>query len=211
MLKKILKRIFPFPAKKRRDIENHIINEISELKNEISLLKKSLPDLAPCAYVPEHIVVSLTTYSIRFKSVCEALRTLLNQTLKADRIVVYLDCGMEDITEEMRSFIERGIEYRFNCENLLSHKKYYYAFKEFPESLVITVDDDLLYSNDMIESLYRSYRNHPDCMSARRVHKMRFSDDGKLLPYKQWIYECKSDTEPSHELFATTGGGTVNG
>lgn len=221
-LKDFLKKIYPIPTNRFyaesariKDELTAISTELSALKAEVSHLKDENNRLCTIAskintFVPEHIVVSLTTYQPRFKSVCQTLRTLLNQTLKPNRIIVYLDCSEKDITEEMRSLIERGIEYRYNCENLKSHKKYYFVFKEFPESLVITVDDDILYPVDTVESLYRSYKNHPDCVSARRVHKITFDFDGKINPYgSKWGWECKSETEPSYLLFATGSSGIL--
>ena len=179
--------------------------QLAELREFVSASQKS----SFVQTIPEHIVISLTTYHARFGSVCHTIKTLLNQTLKPNRICVYLDCNESDITDEMRSLIEHGVEYRFGCEDLKPHKKYYFAFKEFPESLVITVDDDVLYPADTIETLYRSYKNHPDCISARRVHKMVFGDNGEVMPYNNWVYECKTETEPSHLLFPTGVGGVL--
>ncbi|MCR5622760.1 MAG: hypothetical protein K6G18_13045 [Treponema sp.] len=156
----------------------------------------------------EHIVVSLTTYPARFTSVCKTLRTLLCQTLRPDRIVVYLDCGEDEVTDEMRSFTAQGVEYRFGLENLKAHNKYFYAMQEFPESLVVTVDDDMLYPTDTVESLYRSYRLHPECVSARRVHRMLFDKTGGVLPYLEW-FGSWTVVQPSHLLFATGVGGVL--
>ena len=42
---------------------------------------------------------------------------------------------------------KRGLTIRF-CEDLKAHKKYYYAFKEYPDDIVITVDDDVIYPQE---------------------------------------------------------------
>ncbi len=62
----------------------------------------------------------------------------------------------------------------------------------------------------MIAELLDSYKRHPNCVSARRVHMMTKDSTGRLKPYNEWRYEYKGLVdEPSHSLFATTGGGTL--
>ena len=44
-------------------------------------------------------------------------------------------------------------EIRWVDEDLKPHKKYYWAFKDFRDSLVVTIDDDLVYRKTMIQEL----------------------------------------------------------
>ena len=155
------------------------------------------------------IVVSMTSYPKRFAGLPETLKSLLHQTVKPDGIVVYLDCGKEDLTPELLSMRRYGITYRFVGENLKAHLKYFHAMRDYPGAIVITVDDDMIYTDDLIETLVDSWRRHPDCVSARRVHKMRFNADGSLKPYDDWTFECKSVVTPSEELVATGIGGVL--
>ena len=81
------------------------------------------------------------------------------------------------------------------------------AWKQIP---IITIDDDVIYDDDLVQSLYDSYKEFPNCVSARRVHRMTYSSNNKLLPYRQWIYEDKSIYKtPSKQLFATGCGGIL--
>lgn len=41
--------------------------------------------------------------------------------------------------------------------------------QEYPNNIVITIDDDLLYEKDMIKLLMRSYEKYPNVVSAKRV------------------------------------------
>lgn len=156
-----------------------------------------------------HIVISLTSYPARFGTVCKTLKSILNQSMKPDRIIVWLDAPPEMVTAEMRSLEKYGIEYRCSMENLKPHKKYFFAMQEFPQSLVVTVDDDLVYPKDLVRSLFMGWKNHPDCVCARRVHKMTFNSDGKLKAYNDWMFECRQQTVPSHLLVATSGAGVL--
>lgn len=155
-----------------------------------------------------HIVISLTSYPARFNTVCKTLKSLLNQNMKPDRIIVYLDVADETVTTEMRDLEKYGIEYRTGMENLKLHTKYFFAMQEFPQSLIITVDDDLFYPKDLVRSLFLGWKKHPDCVCARRVHKMTFNLNGDLNPYNDWIHEYRSPV-PSHLLVATGIGGVL--
>ena len=94
-------------------------------------------------------------------------------------------------------------------ENLKPHNKYFYAMTKYQDYAIITVDDDIIYSKTMAETLLKGYWKHPNCVIARRVHKKRKDSKGNLLPYKKWVFECKTVTEPSMELFATGVGGVL--
>lgn len=158
------------------------------------------------------IIVSLTSYPKRFKYIGLCLKSLLLQKFKPDKIIVYLgsDSKIEDLTDEMLFYENYGIEYRFDkYRNLKPHKKYYYAMLEYPEDIVVTADDDIIYPSDWLDSLVKSYKKYPNSISARRVHFMRFDNQGNLLPYNKWFDQCRSVRKPSKFLVATGGSGAL--
>lgn len=156
------------------------------------------------------IIVSLSSYPKRFATIDLCLKSLLNQTMKPDHIILYLgeDVKENDITPEMRELTQYGVEISMVSGNLKPHKKYYYAIKEFSDDLVITVDDDIIYNRKLVENLWNSYKKYPDCVSACRVHKIIREADN-VLPYNQWEYECKRINVPSMDLIATGGAGAL--
>lgn len=154
---------------------------------------------------------SLTSYPARYKRLPEVITSLLEQTIKPEKILLTLTKEEENkLTPELKKFIDNGvIEIVCADEDLKPHKKYYYAMKKYPAEAIITVDDDIVYAKTMAESLLRGYHSHPNCVIARRVHKIRKDGNGKILPYKQWLYECQTVLTPSFELLATGGAGTL--
>lgn len=161
------------------------------------------------------LVVSLTSYPGRIHSLAPVLESLYNQDRKADEIILWL--AEEEFPEREGSLPEYLTELVAQgkltirwCDNLKPHKKYFYVLQEYPEDLIVTVDDDLLYSPNMLSALYRSYLQYPNAVSAVRVHLMLISEDGKILPYNTWVREtdCCLHT-PSMQLFATGGAGTL--
>lgn len=158
------------------------------------------------------IVVSLTSYPARLKNIHLCLRSLLLQTVKPDKIILWFgsDTQKTDLTPEMLALEPYGIEYRFDPQyNLKPHKKYYYAMQEFPEDIIITVDDDVVYPPRTIESLVNSYARYPDAVSARRVHKIIFDEHGQVAPYEKWHKEYRKEKGKSTNLMAVGVGGIL--
>lgn len=181
-----------------------IRKNVSKAKEEFGLTK-----VANRSYF---VVVSLTTYPKRFPYIDLCLKSLILQDDKPDRIIVYLgsDSVGVELPENMSKFKQYGVEFRYDeNEDLRSHKKYFYAMKEYPEAVVVTADDDIIYPGNWLHSLLMSYEMHPDCVSARRVHLMTRKEDGKLKEYNHWIDQYRKKLEPSMELIATGNSGVL--
>lgn len=167
------------------------------------------------AMLDRRLVVSMTSYPARIGALAPVLDSLYNQDRKADEILLWLATeefpGLEqDLPEYLVQLAaQKRLTIRW-CDNLKPHKKYFYALQEYTEDIIVTVDDDLLYSPNLLSSLYRSYLQYPQAVSAARVHLMLLSEDNRILPYNIWIREtdCCLYT-PSMQLFATGGAGTL--
>lgn len=158
----------------------------------------------------EEIIVSLTSYPQRYSSLLYVLASLLCQTMKPDRIIVYL------AEEEVRNGIPKsllkaetyGVETVIVKENIKPHKKYYYAMQMYPNALIITVDDDILYPESLIEELYNSHLRFPDEVIISRAHGIKFKD-GNPEPYSNWEWRVKETSKPSFSMLGTNGAGTL--
>jgi len=159
----------------------------------------------------EHIILSLTSHLPRFKTLPLCFSRLLNQTCIANRIILYLeqDISLSQIPEDVLELQNHGVEIRITSWNLKPHTKYYYAMQEYPDSIVITVDDDVLYEPILIETLLKTHHRYPNAVVAARVHRIRFLEDDSLAPYHTWKMEYTELHVPSLELFATGVGGVL--
>lgn len=149
-----------------------------------------------------HILISLTTYPERYPAVIKTLKSLSLQTMKPDKIVVSI---FEDdkISPELKELEKYGIEFNIVSENLKPHNKYFYTMQKYSGYDVITVDDDCYYSQDLVSSLWNKHKEYPECVCARRVHKMLWDEQGKLKPYDSWAQDWSHTKEPSMNLLAT--------
>ena len=160
-----------------------------------------------------HIVVSLTSFPARFGTLHLAIKSILSQKLKPD--VIFLCLAKEEVKNESElpasvlALKKYGLRIFFADDNLKPHNKYLYAMQVYPNSLIITIDDDNMYDKNLVFDLCASYFRYPLAVSARRVHKIIKDENHNLLPYNKWQYEYKNEKEPSHDLLATGVGGVL--
>lgn len=156
------------------------------------------------------VTVSVTSYTPRLEKLVICLKSILNQTVKPDRIVVYLglDVNHGDIPDSLFLLQKYGVTIKEGYENIKPHKKYFYAMQEFPNDLIITVDDDGIYDKNLIKSLLQSYKKYPTAISACRVHKIVFNENG-IAPYNEWKWDDNQVSKPRFDLMATGVGGVL--
>jgi hypothetical protein len=126
-----------------------------------------------------------------------------------DRIILWLAHTDKDkITTKLQKLEKQGLEIRF-CEDIKSYKKLIPALYEFPNDILITVDDDLLYYKDWFAKLKQGYIDNPQKICCHRAHLIALDNQNKILPYKQWEY-CKANFQsPSNLIFPTGCGGIL--
>jgi hypothetical protein len=61
----------------------------------------------------------------------------------------------------------------------------------------------------MLKSLYNSYIDHPNIVSGRRGHLMRYKKNGELYKYATWNFEYKKNFKANYDIFFTGVGGVL--
>lgn len=159
------------------------------------------------------LTVSLTSIPSRMDKLWITIESLLRQTYKSDRIILWLaedEFGNIELSKKLRKQQLRGLQICY-CDNLRSYKKFYDAAKNYPDDYIVTVDDDIIYAEDMLEILVKTYRNNPGNIVCHRSHYIE-KRRGELRQYNEWItYNDREkivDT-PSFYNFFTSGAGTL--
>jgi len=157
----------------------------------------------------ETYIVSLTSFPARINDIWITLETILRQSFKPDKIILWL---AEDqfpdriLPDRLIRLKERGLTIGF-CEDLKSHKKYYQSLINFPDSNVITLDDDLYFHKDVLKNVVELHNKFPGIVTTNRAHRITF-EKRMINPYRKWLHDV-TDTLPSHLLVATGGAGTL--
>lgn len=200
MLKETIKRIFNYRFHLRWLLNPFIdfqINHLGDYPGTNSIKRET------------QIIVSLTSYRERFSDLPKTIYSLLNQSTKPDRIILWLDEECEDLTYlpyEITQFIKNGLEIQF-VKDIGSYTKVIYAFKEFNNSIIVTADDDIYYPKDWLKKLYISYISHPEDIHVHRAHRVRL-ENGCLVPYEQWQKHINEESA-SFDNFLTGVGGVL--
>lgn len=159
----------------------------------------------------ERIIVSLTTFPLRISKVWLVVESILRQSHQPDKIILWLSkeqfATLEMLPARLLKMQDRGLEVRLCEGDLRSHKKYYYSFKEYANDVIVTVDDDILYPTDMIESLMNSHKQNPLSVVCRYAFRMCYKNN-KLMKYNSWS-QLYNYVPPSYETFFGSGGGTL--
>ncbi|GFD96207.1 hypothetical protein KUL156_27780 [Alteromonas sp. KUL156] len=148
----------------------------------------------------DDLIVSLTTYNKRLDKVHVTIESLLQQSRKPNRIILWLYEGeVRALSHYLKFQQTRGVEIRFVDENLKSFKKLLYTYKEFPTSNIITVDDDIIYPKTFIEKFEAAALEFPGSILCYRAKLIEMDSQDSLKPYKSLIYACKMQ-KPSHKI-----------
>lgn len=139
-------------------------------------------------YVPNRkIIVSLTSHSSRILDAYLAIETIMQGTVKPNRIVLWLPEDKIVTSVFLENQIKRGLEIRY-VKDLGPQTKLVYALKAFPDDIIITIDDDIFYKPDMIENLLRAYQEDSSSILANRVSVITKDNRGNINSYLKWIH-----------------------
>lgn len=158
----------------------------------------------------ETYIVSLTSFPARIEDIWITIETILRQSFKPDKIILWLaeeQFPDKKLPESLTKLTERGLTIEY-CEDLRSHKKYYYAIQKFPEANIITVDDDVYYPGHFLRHLIDLHNSFPKAICANRAHKMVI-ENGTIRPYRKWQHNYKKILKPSPLLVQVGVGGVL--
>lgn len=109
----------------------------------------------------ERIIVSLTTWSKRIQNIPTVLDTIFAQTLPPDLVVLNLAYD-EVIPSNIIDYIKvHHIEVN-RVPDTKVYKKLIPTLRKYPDDVVISIDDDWLYPNGMIDDFLQVHKEYKD-------------------------------------------------
>ena len=155
------------------------------------------------------LIISLTSYPARIESLWLVIKTLASQK-EVNNYVIILWLSKVQFPKEvcslplnLRRWIGKGLDIRFVDDDLKSHKKYYYAFKEYPDHVIVTVDDDVLYPLCLLKILLEAHKSYPQSVVCNRAVTIL-----REKPYKKWLI-VDSFMKPMKNVLPTGIGGIL--
>lgn len=157
------------------------------------------------------VVVSLTSFPGRIEHLWIVIECMFRQRFLADRIILWLSKEEFEGIQLPKRLVQqqkRGLEIIFVTGNTKSHKKYLGAFKEFNDSYIVTIDDDLYYDDKLLLNLIQLKEKFPNSIPANRAHEITFNSQGFVMPYSKWNHNYKKEAV-TFLLMPTGGFGTL--
>jgi len=153
----------------------------------------------------QEIIVSLSTSPTRIVHIEHLIQTLTNQTIPPDKIVLnlpYVFKRTNDTFEKIPEFITQNPLVEINmCEDIGPATKVIPTAKlaSSPDSIIISVDDDIEYKNNMIEILLDHSKDNPNAAITGESYMRLNNNTSELVEgYSSVLYKRKfiDDLDP---------------
>ena len=187
-----------------------LYNLFNRMDNK-SILKEEIPQNPLNTRVrDEKVIVSLTSYPARINYVHLAIKSLMLQSYKPDRIILWLaeeQFPSKKLPENLISLQKYGLEIIW-IHDIYGHKKYFYpVLNQKEDEIVITFDDDIIYSKKTIERLMKTHAQFPDCLVCERAQA--YDESNPYQPGRWTTISDKGVNTPSYSLNPSPGGGCM--
>jgi hypothetical protein len=149
--------------------------------------------------LPKPLVVSLTSYPARFGTLSLTLNSILTQTVRPDKVLLWISENDKDqVPPDVMELNNGLIDIRF-CRDFGSFKKIIPTIENFSDCFTITFDDDVYYWSTCIDELISGYVcDHSDIV-CHRAHYITVSRSGIPRQYKDWESNIRFDSaSPYH-------------
>jgi hypothetical protein len=144
----------------------------------------SEPALRAIPSRPERLVVGLTTIPQRASLIRPVLRSLLDQTCPADRIILaWPEHSLRDgMPYPEIPALPSNVEV-MRCDDQGPATKFLPILKAEPSAAIVAVDDDVVYPVDFLETLLAAHRDNPHSAWGWRGWRLRHGIEPRYLEY----------------------------
>lgn len=143
------------------------------------------------------VIVSLTSIPSRLAIIHLTIRSLLAQSYPAEKIILWLNDSLRDqLPQSLYELVGEDFEIRY-VNLTCSHRKLIHSLELYPEKIIVTCDDDLMYDPSWLQRLYQSHTAYPKDIIAHECRLIKFIQPGQPAAYSEWKTEARTDiTEP---------------
>lgn len=141
----------------------------------------------------QKIIVTLTSFPEAIPYAVQSIQSVLAGSILPDKIVLYLDTQKfpgSVLPPELEALKVKSkiFEIRFDPTEIRSYKKLIPALKDFPNDVIVTIDDDIKYHPNLLRDLINLHKRLPNAIIAHRVRKVKLN-----APYSAWKKYRKKD------------------
>jgi len=132
------------------------------------------------------VIVSLTSFPAAIPFATGAIKSILAGKVLPDKIVLYLTFSQFENSEIPTELIELAkrnpiFEIKNYDEDIRSYRKLIPALQDFPDDIIVTIDDDVAYHKNMLQDLLNLHKQIPNVIIAHRAKQIKLN-----APYRKW-------------------------
>ena len=148
--------------------------------------------------IDKPLIVSLTSIESRLRIVQLTIRSLLNQNTRPEKILLWLNHSLEkQVPDGLSDLQGERFEIRYSDQNC-PHRKLVETLTRYPDHIIVTCDDDVMYPSDWLSRLYQQHKQSPNDIVAHECRRIAISPDNEeVLPYKEWRFEQAGEGSPA--------------
>ena len=134
----------------------------------------------------QQVIVSLTSFPPAISYAARAIQSILNGSVLPDKVVLYLtfaEFGEKGIPQDLQELAKNNprFEIRDYPINIRSYRKLVPALTDFPDAIIVTIDDDVNYHPNMLRDLLELHKQIPNAVLAHRAKCIKPNK-----PYNKW-------------------------
>ena len=162
----------------------------------------------------KQIIVSLTSFPVALPFAVKAIQSILDGSVLPDKIVLYLTAQQfpsGKIPSDLQDLLTLNsiFEVRFYNQMIRSYTKLIPAIQDFPNDIIITIDDDVHYHKNMLKRLLSRHKKYPKAIIGHRIRRIKLN-----ARYRKWkCYKLISlltrSFRPSYRNLQTGVGGVL--
>ncbi|MDH3239926.1 MAG: glycosyltransferase [Alphaproteobacteria bacterium] len=158
--------------------------------------------------LPGELIISLTSFPRRFPTLQYTLQSLRDQTIRADKIILWL--AEQDVPLLPEAVRKMGVRIEA-VPDVRSFKKLVFAIERYPEAFIATADDDVFYKPDWLEDLVEGFDPADPSIVCHRAHRLPAGIGSSIAEYREWEWDVQDEKarQPSPDLMPTGLGGVL--
>ena len=132
------------------------------------------------------VIVSLTSFPAAIPYAVRAIQSILEGSVLPNKMVLYLTFSQfpqGKIPLELQDLSDTNplFEIRNYDEDIRSYRKLIPSLNDFPNDIIVTVDDDVWYHKNMLRDLLCLHEQIPNVILAHRAKRIKIN-----APYRKW-------------------------
>ncbi len=145
---------------------------------------------------PLPVIVSLTSIPSRINTLHIVIRSLLTQDRIPKKIVLWLNEGLKNnLPHNLVSLQSPYFEICFS-DLISSHRKLVHSMEKYPDEVIVTCDDDMIYRRNWLRLLYKEHLKNPSLIIGNRTVTIKHDPKGNPLSFKLWRHPDKNEFNP---------------